>query len=195
MKEKYIRLLKFVGRQGTDNVIANLEMLGFFEAPASTVFHLNRPGGLLEHSLNVNEVALALREQMILFKPELRDTLPQSSVILVSLLHDVCKAEIYRPAIKRRKTESGQWVDYEGYDVDYSAFPLGHGEKSVIRLLRWGMPLTDDEIMAIRWHMAPWDLPFQSPESKSSLTKAKDRCPLLSILQAADGLASHILER
>lgn len=78
--------------------------------------------------------------------------------------------------------------------VDYSEFPLGHGEKSVIRLLRLGLALTDDEIMAIRWHMSAWDLPFQSPEAHNNLGEAKERCPLLTIIQAADGLAYHALE-
>ncbi len=41
------------------------------------------------------------------------------------------------------------WTDVSGYDVDYSNFPVGHGEKSVIVLLRSGLDLTDDEIIAI----------------------------------------------
>jgi hypothetical protein len=71
---------------------------------------------------------------------------------------------------------------------------LGHGEKSVILLLRLGLQLTNDEMMAIRWHMTAWDLAFQNPEAKSNLNEAKNQCPLLSIVQSADGLASAILE-
>lgn len=49
--------------------------------------------------------------------------------------------------------------------------------------------------MAIRWHMSAWDLPFQSYDLKANLNKAKDICPLLSVVQAADGLASSLIER
>lgn len=96
--------------------------------------------------------------------------------------------------MKKQLNGHGQWVNAPGYDVDYSHFPLGHGEKSVIMLLQWGLTLTNDEIMAIRWHMHAWDLPFQSADIKGNFNKAKDICPLLSLLQAADGLAAHIIE-
>ena len=59
-KERFIELLRSTGRAGVDNVISNLDDLGFFEAPASTVFHLNTPGGLLQHSLNVYDEAVVL---------------------------------------------------------------------------------------------------------------------------------------
>ena len=54
--------------------------------------------------------------------------------------------------------------------------------------------MTDDEIMAIRWHMAGFDLAFQSPESRANYGAAMERCPLLAIIKAADGLAAHMLE-
>ena len=95
---------------------------------------------------------------------------------------------------KFRKDANGRWETYTGYDVDYSRFPMGHGEKSVIMLLQMGLDLTDDEMMAIRWHMSAWDLPFQSNEEKSSLNAAREKCPLLTVIQAADGIASGILE-
>ena len=182
-------------REGMENVIEKLEELGFFKAPASTKFHLNYEGGLLEHSMNVCNMALELRELIIRKKEELHDALPKESVIIAALLHDVCKADIYKPAIKRQKNECGVWCDVPGYDVDYGNFPLGHGEKSVIWLLQNGLKLTADEIMAIRWHMTAWDLPFQSPEMKGNLNAARNRCPLLTLIQAADGLAAHLLER
>ena len=57
-KETFISLLKSTNRQGVDGCIEELENLGFFTAPASTAFHLNTEGGLVEHSLNVCKVAL-----------------------------------------------------------------------------------------------------------------------------------------
>lgn len=195
IRNEIIRLLESTQREGVENVIKTIDALGFFEAPASTKFHLNYAGGLAEHSLNVCKVALMLRKQMIEMKPELKEHLPEDSVIISTLLHDVCKADIYKEAIKKRQNASGRWEEYQGYDVDYNNFPLGHGEKSVIVLLRMGLNLTDDEIMAIRWHMSAWDLSFQSPEAKGNYNAAKERCPLCSLVRAADNLSANLLER
>ncbi len=192
---KFKDMLRSTGREGMDHVIERLEEIGFFKAPASTKFHLNYEGGLLEHSMNVCSMALELREIVIRKKEELRDALPRESVIIAALLHDVCKADVYKPAIKRQKNALGIWCDVPGYDVDYHHFPLGHGEKSVIWLLQNGLRLTDDEIMAIRWHMTAWDLPFQSPEMKGNMNAARERCPLMGLIQAADGLAANMIER
>lgn len=194
-KSEIIRLLESTSREGIKKVIAGIEELGFFEAPASTRFHLNYAGGLAEHSFNVCKVALMLRKQMIEMKAELEERLPEDSVIISTLLHDVCKANIYKEAIKKRQNAAGRWEEYQGYDVDYTNFPLGHGEKSVIVLLRMGLNLTDDEIMAIRWHMTAWELPFQSPEAKGNYNVAKEKCPLCSLVQAADNLSAHLLEK
>ncbi len=194
-QKKFKEMLLLTNREGMENVIERLEEQGFFKAPASTKFHLNYEGGLLEHSMNVCDMALELRELIIRKKEGLRVSLPKESVIIAALLHDVCKADIYKPAVKRQKNEHGIWCDVPGYDVDYSNFPVGHGEKSVIWLLQNGLKLTADEIMAIRWHMTAWDLAFQSPEMKGNLNAARERCPLMALIQAADGLAANLLER
>lgn len=194
-KKEFIEFLKTTNRQGIDDLVEELEDLGFFKAPASTKFHLNEDGGLVQHSLNVCKAALSMRKSMIELDDSLLEALPKDSVIIASLLHDACKADIYKPTMKKEKNRFGMWCDVPGYDVDYSNFPLGHGEKSVIVLLRSGFELTDDEIMAIRWHMNAWDLPFQSYDIKSNFNKAKEICPLLSLVQAADCLASNLLER
>lgn len=192
--EQFKTKLRSTKREGMENVISNLETLGFFLAPASSCHHLNVPGGLVQHSLNVCLMAQQNKKTILMVKPELEARLPDASIIITSLLHDVCKAEIYKPAVKKRKTPQGYWQDYNGYDIDYSSFPIGHGEKSVIQLLRWGLSLTEDEMLAIRWHMTAWDLAFQSFESKECFNKAKAKCPLLTLLQIGDGLASGLIE-
>ena len=194
LKQQFIDKLLSTGRHGVENVIKWLEYYGFFEAPASTKFHLNVKGGLMEHSWNVCNTALMLREQMIQMKPELAEKLPEDSVVVASLLHDVCKSNIYKEALLNRKNEQGYWEKVPGYEVDYSDLPLGHGEKSVIMLLSFGFRLTKDEMLAIRWHMTAWELAFQSAEQKANIQKAKEIAPLCTIIQAADGLASSLLE-
>ena len=78
-KERFISLLKGTGRQGVDNVIDMLEKEGFFTAPASTKFHLNSEGGLLEHSLNVYDAAMMLKADMVKVNPAIEKDLPMTA--------------------------------------------------------------------------------------------------------------------
>ena len=194
LKKLFIERLLSTKREGMENVISNLERLGFFTAPASTKFHLSIPGGLMLHSWNVCNTALMLRDQMILMKPELQEKLPIDSVIIASLLHDVCKSDIYKETLLNRKNDQGFWEKVPGYEADCSNFPMGHGEKSVIMLITMGLKLTKDEMLAIRWHMTAWELAFQSFEQKANLQAARTIAPLCAIVQSADGLSSALLE-
>jgi len=194
-KKRFDEVLRGSGRNGIGRVLAELDALGFYTAPASTRFHGSEPGGLLQHSLNVYDEAMLIREAQLRICPEIVHRLPANSVAIAALLHDVCKAEVYKEVEKFKKDAYGKWEKYKAYGVDYSAFPLGHGEKSVIRLLRWGLEMTDDEILAIRWHMSGFDLAFQSPEARANYGAATEACPLVAVIKAADGLAAHILER
>ena len=56
MKEEYLKLLKQVKREGIGDLIQFLEKSDFFKAPASTRFHVDHEGGLVEHSLKVYEI-------------------------------------------------------------------------------------------------------------------------------------------
>ena len=114
-----------------------------------------------------------LKEQMSKLRPDVVSRIPDDSIAIAALLHDVCKADIYKKVTKKVRNEIGVWEAQEAYNIDYSDFPLGHGEKSVIMLLRSGLDLNDDEIMAIRWHMGSWDIAFQSSEMVASNRKAK----------------------
>ena len=188
-KDEFVELLRSTGRDGIDDLLAYLDegRNHFFSAPASVNHHLNHDGGLLEHSLNVCHAALKLREMVIAMRPDLENRLKRDSVISASLLHDICKADIYRPIRRKRKDAMGLWVEVDTYDVDYSNFPMGHGEKSAMMAL-WG------ELLAIRWHMTAWDLPMQSVEAMKSLNTARDQHPLCSLVQLADGIAANLLE-
>ena len=56
MKEKFIELLKKVDRDGMNDLLDFLEKSDFYKAPASTRFHGDYEGGLVEHSLKVYEL-------------------------------------------------------------------------------------------------------------------------------------------
>ena len=194
-KERFIELLRSTGRQGIEEVINYLEKSGFFTAPASTKHHLSFEGGLLEHSMNVYDLAMAMRGPIIAMKPEMEEKLPEKSIIIAALLHDTCKANIYKKTKKWNLGNGWKPELVESYNTNYSEMPVGHGEKSVIMLLNLGLKLTLDEMVAIRWHMGAWDLAFQSYEAKSNIDEAGKRYPLLSLIQSADNMATHILEQ
>lgn len=194
-KNEFIELLCSCKRDGIDDVINDLEEWGFFEAPASAGHHLNVKGGLVMHSLNTCKAALKVWEGMKELGPTLEKETPRESVILASLLHDVCKTDIYKPTMKRKKNAMGVWEDVPGYNVSYKNFPMGHGEKSVILLLCSGLEMTDAEMLAIRWHMGAWGLNMNSYEDERSFDTAHNLYPLVMIIHAADSLASSIMER
>lgn len=194
-KEEFLELLRSTKRDGIEDVITDLEELGFFTAPASAGHHLNVEGGLVLHSINTCKAALAIWEGMKPLEPSLATEVKRDSIIIVSLLHDVCKSDIYKRSVKKRKNALGQWEDCEGYKVSYKDFPMGHGEKSVILLLCSGLDLSDDEMLAIRWHMGAWGINMNSYEDERCYDTARALYPLVSIIQTADGLAAAILER
>ena len=109
LKQQFQERLLSTKREGMETVIKHLDRLGFFVAPASTKFHLNVKGGLMQHSWNVCNTALMLREQMIAMNPDLECKLPEESVVLASLLHDVCKSNIYKDTLLNRKNDQGYW--------------------------------------------------------------------------------------
>lgn len=194
-KEEFVKLLKSTGREGVDDVIEELERLGFFSAPASAGHHLNVEGGLVQHSLNTCKAAFVIWEGMKALEPSLDTEVKKESIIISALLHDVCKADIYKRSVKKRKNKLGQWEDCEGYKVSYKDFPMGHGEKSLVVILLSGLELYDDEMLAIRWHMGAWGLNQNSFEDVRNYDTAQKEYPLVAIIHAADVMAANVMER
>ena len=193
-QQEFEALLRSTGREGIEYVIEDLEKDGFFEAPASSGHHLNIQGGLCQHSLNVCKAGLMIWEGLKTLDPSGVNNANRESVIIATLLHDVCKTDIYKRTVKKRKNKLGQWEDSEGYRVSYKDFPMGHGEKSVIMLLCSGLELHDDEMLAIRWHMGAWGINMNSYEDQRNYDTARQKYPLCSIIQSADSLAAAIME-
>lgn len=194
-KETFIELLRSTNREGVEGMIEDLEKMGFFSAPASAGHHLNVEGGLVQHSLNTCRAALMVWEGMKKLEPSLEGEVKRDSVIIASLLHDICKSDIYVRTVKKRKNSIGVWEDVEGYKVTYKSFPMGHGEKSLVLALYSGMELTDAEMLAIRWHMGAWGVNMSSFEDIRNYDASRTLYPLVTITQTADGLAAAILER
>lgn len=194
-KEEFLQLLRSTGREGVEDVIEELEKMGFFAAPASAGHHLNVEGGLVVHSLNTCKAALAIWEGMKQLEPSLETEVKRESIIIASLLHDVCKSDIYKRSVKKRKNALGQWEDSEGYKVTYKNFPMGHGEKSLVQILLCGLEMYDDEMLAIRWHMGAWGINQNSFEEVRNFDTAQKLYPLVALVHAADCMAANIMER
>ena len=91
MKEQFLELLKQVKREGINELIEFIEKTDFFTAPASTRFHGSFEGGLVEHSLKVYEI-LDYKAKNNVLKLEI----PDDTIKIVSLLHDICKLNFYK---------------------------------------------------------------------------------------------------
>ena len=168
----------------------------FFTAPASSKHHLAQPGGLTIHSLNVwhRLREIAVRDMTDRNAPGVRQLseAEEETVAILGLLHDVCKAGVYHQETKRRKNqETGKWEDYLGYTFR-DPFPLGHGEKSLFLITRC-LALTEEEALAIRWHMGAYDDAVKG--GSRSMTEAMNLTPWVWRLQEADMCAAWIDER
>jgi len=146
MKEQILELLRTVKREGIEDVIKFLEKSDFFAAPASTRFHGSYEGGLAAHSLKVYEILKYKVENCIL-----EIDIPEESVIIIALLHDICKTNFYKVDYRNAKNELGVWEKVPYYTID-DTIPYGHGEKSVMMITEY-MKLTPEEKYSIRWHM------------------------------------------
>jgi len=183
-KNDFEYLLCCTNRKGIDKVIKYLNDTDFFIAPASTRFHGAREGGLLEHSLDVYARIKILATS--LYPGQINTT----SLTIVALLHDVCKADFYKLDTRNVKID-GIWKQVPMYTID-DKMPIGHGEKSVI-ILQSLTTLTADEIYAIRWHMGGFDDAAKSYAGSMQLSAAMSKCPLLVLLHMADLSASYLI--
>ena len=155
-KERFIELLRSTKREGIEKLIDFLEKTDFFTAPASTRFHMSCEGGLLQHSLNVYDCLVNLGTttgdvQEFQAAGMRLDSIPQESIIIVALLHDLCKVNFYATEMRWRKDANNKWEQYPVYAVN-DRNPYGHGEKSVMMASEF-IHLTMEERYAIRWHM------------------------------------------
>lgn len=183
MKEEFLKLLKSVKREGMDKLIEFIEKSDFFKAPASTRFHGSREEGLLEHSMKVYEILVDKVKTSIV-----PIEVSQESLIMIALLHDICKANFYKVDYRNAKNEAGQWEKVPYYTVD-DTIPYGHGEKSVMMITEY-VKLTVEEKYCIRWHMG-----FTEPkEMYNTLGQAYKKFPLALLVHEADLEATYFFD-
>ena len=180
MKEEFLELLRTVNREGVESLIQFLEKSDFFKAPASTRFHGDHEGGLAEHSMKVYEI----------LKHKVANNIkgievPEESIILIGLLHDICKTNFYKVDYRNAKNALGVWEKVPYYTID-DTIPYGHGEKSVMMITEY-IKLTPEEKYAIRWHMG-----YTEPkELYNSIGAAYTKYPIALLTHEADLEATY----
>ena len=176
----YKNLLLSTKRKGIQELVNWLDGSDFKVAPASTRYHSNHEGGLLEHSLNVYNECIRQKDLIKLFN------IPQDTLIITSLLHDICKVNYYKMDVRNVK-KNGAWVQEPYYTVD-DMFPMGHAEKSII-IAQQFIQLSEVEIAMIRAHMGG----FVS-DNYFTPSAVYNKYPEAIVLHNADLIATYVLE-
>lgn len=152
----------------------------FYTCPASTRFHDADPTGLLFHTLNVYNNMIELK------KINKFENVPNDSIALVSLCHDLTKIGNYESYMRNVKDEATQsWQQVPSYRWKCNPFPFGHGVASMYLISQF-FHLSVDEMLAIRWHMGEYRV---STHETGELEDACERYPLVRMVQFADQLA------
>lgn len=178
-KDKVIDLLKPTKRPYIEDLIEHMDDIGFFDAPASSCNHLHKKGGLVEHSLNVCETALALNDA-------LGSPCPISSVIIASLLHDLGKCGDYnKKYYVDNVLKSGSISEAKPFKRNPELKEIGHSIRSLCIINRF-IDLTEDEEFAIRFHDGLYE--------RANFDLQGNETPLYIIIHFADLWSSRITE-
>lgn len=178
----------------TENLSDFLFSTDFFDAPASTRYHLCCPHGLACHTLNVMHAIFPIAFQF---------GVNTERAVLAALLHDLCKCDFYEEFTtnfkdrdrsrfgKNRVYTDAQgdfvWSQKRAYKVN-EAFHYGHGEKSALIATTFlNLDLTPFECQAIRYHMGDF---VNNPETSQVYANNK----LALALHMADLYASASLD-
>ena len=165
----------------SDDMVDYLITNGFFTVPASTKYHGNHEGGLIEHSVAVTKLLVQLTKDNHLRWRKSR------SPYIVGMFHDLCKIDQYRHPASRLIADGATVMDSFKWEYNPDTLLKGHGDKSVMLLSQF-YTLTDEEIMCIRYHMGA----FTDKDEWNDYTRAVRNYPNVLWTHQADMLASHV---
>lgn len=114
----------------------------FIKAPASTMADLHNAfeGGLIDHLLRVGSYAVKFNNAL----PE-DEKVDQTSLLKVCLLHQIGKANLYKPCLSQwHRDNQGKMFEFND---DLTSMKVG--ERSVYYAMSYGVTLTEDEYVAI----------------------------------------------
>ena len=182
MKTKADRMAEYEAFMGHEYLgvipTAELDRMGFFNAPASTIHHGNYEGGLFDHSLEVAKQLVELTQKL-----GLKWRTPNSPRV-VGMYHDLCKCDAY---IENIDPMTGI---HKGYEYNKNCTIDGHGDKSIIMALPH-IKLTDEEIHCIRWHMGAYET---DTKRWGFYARSIKKYPNVLYTHVADMIASYIEE-
>lgn len=153
VKEHIISTLRATGRENIEMVIAYMTNKGFFTVSCRR--HHHYPSGLADHAWQTYLIAQKEQEEYLRLHPT-EPVLDQNSIAICALLHDFC--------------------DCRGMHHLH-----GHGGRSAGMLNNLELQLTDDEYLAIRFHMS-----LRRHTTHPRYDDAR-HCHLRNIIHNADG--------
>jgi len=180
MKEEVKQLLMSTNREGMQNLIEALDKYLFFDLPASIKFHSNYDSGLIEHSMKVYKLFKEMIDKFSINNE--KEVISQDSIIICSLLHDVCKANSY-------KKVGNCWIWN-------SSNPDGHSKLSLHRIKQF-IILTQQEEEIIKYHMGFYGTTEFSSKGEytlQELVNAYNNNNLAKLFYFCDDMSSQFLE-
>lgn len=148
-------------------------------SPASTMFHMNEPQGLLKHSVGVAETLLKFREM-------LAPQLSEESCVIVGLFHDAGKVGMPgKPYYRPNDVEWEVRVRGKKYKINRDVVEMGLGMRSLYLVAKY-LPLSDTEAQAIAYHDG------QYVEDNAGIVHNEE--PLTLLAHWADYWTAHIFE-
>jgi hypothetical protein len=182
VKTKYKELLNKTSER-KEEVLKFAEFLeaktNWLTSPASTRYHLNKEGGLLEHSVNVTEQLLKIKTCL---SPEISD----ESCIITGLFHDIGKVGL--PGKPYYIPNDNKWEIDKGilYKINPEVTAMGIAARSIF-IAAQHLRLKEDEAQAIAYHDGLF-----VPEGESIKHKEK---PLTLLLHWADYWTVRVIEK
>lgn len=188
-KESIENLLRQTKRPGIEELLAWMDLAGFYDAPCSSKHHLAKPGGLAEHSLNVCRTACLLLEGFYVGQGKAFTQKFLDSVVISALLHDLGKVgQFGKPnyIIDHILTDEipGNEYPIPQYKTNPDLLYIPHEVRS-IALASQFIALTEEEQFAILYHNGLYG------ELKGF---KNNETPLLLILHFADMWAARVVE-
>ena len=158
IKQAIVDRLNATGRSHIETLFNYMNNNGFFTRHCHR--HHKYGGGLADHAWQTYQIALRLNVENHKKNPT-APLLDEDSIAIAALLHDLCNCSGF---------------------LDIS----GHGRRSAKIIKAIGFVLTDEEYLAIRFHMS-----LKGKESHFRYEDAK-RSQLRYLIHKADGISAHL---
>lgn len=223
VRDEFISILKEITREGSDidGLIGWLDANGFFAAPATSKYHCSFEGGLALHSINTYKClcrfAKAFASKKEIVEPakvdgdgnvipaveETKYRYGKDTLIIVGLLHDICKANLYEKCSVNSKVYSKygkskdalghyDWQSSLGYKVvdEENREIYGDNGFSSYFIISGFIPLTTEESVVI----ANCKDVMSDESNKASMFQIMTKYPLSALLVSASLASSYCIE-